>query len=281
MFNISYFAPAKLSEALEYLYEHKEAKVLAGGTDLIAKWKKIGHPDMELLDIRNIENFAEISEGKDGLFIGAGAKMAAVQYNSAVNEKFPILAWAASVVGSVQVRNLATIGGNICNAAPSADTVTPLIVYGAEAVIVSKKGERRCLVKDFFTGPGKTVLQSGELLKGFVLPYPEKGSKAAFSKHGRRIGMDLATVGVAVNACVDGGKIKDVKVALGAVGPTPIYVTGLEKFAGAMANEAAAEEIAALAEKQAKPITDVRGTEEYRKDMVYENVRKCLKKAFA
>ena len=95
MFNITYFAPDKLSDALDYLSEHKKVRILAGGTDLIAKWKKIGHPDMDLLDIRNIENFKEISASENRLFIGAGATMDMVQYNDVIQEKFPILAKAA------------------------------------------------------------------------------------------------------------------------------------------------------------------------------------------
>lgn len=279
MFNITYFAPDKLSDALDYLSEHKEVRILAGGTDLIAKWKKIGHPDMDLLDIRNIENFKEISASENRLFIGAGATMDMVQYNDVIQEKFPILAKAAGMVGSVQVRNMATIGGNSCNAAPSADTVLPLIVYDAEAVIVSKNAEKRCPLKKFFIGPGKTILQQGELLKGFSVPFHAKGSRAAFAKHSRRVGMDLATVGVAVDICLSGDTIVSAKVVLGAVGPIPIFVMGLEGFTGAKINDGVIREIALISADQAMPITDVRGSKEYRKDMVCENVKKCLLEA--
>ena len=279
MFNVTYFAPNNLSDALDYLSEHKDVRVLAGGTDLIAKWKKIGHPDMDLLDIRNIESFKEISQCENGLFIGAGVTMDTVQYSAVIVEQLPILAEAAGKVGSVQVRNMATIGGNICNAAPSADTVLPLIVYDAEAVIVSKNAEKRCPLKKFFVGPGKTILQQGELLKGVFVPYPAKESGAAFAKHSRRVGMDLATVGVAVDICLSDDTVGYVRVALGAVGPVPIFVKSLEKFTGAKIGDGVIEEIAVISADQAVPITDVRGSREYRKDMVYENVKKCLSEA--
>lgn len=282
MFNVTYFAPNKLSDALDYLSEHKGARILAGGTDLIAKWKKIGHPDMELLDIRNIENFKEISASESGLFIGAGATMDMIQYNEVILGKFPVLAEAAGKVGSVQVRNMATIGGNSCNAAPSADTVLPLIAYGAEAVIVSKNAEKRCPLKKFFVGPGKTILQQGELLKGFYVPYPSEASGAAFAKHSRRVGMDLATVGVAVNLELknDGG-LEKLTVALGAVGPTPIVVDSFTACIGEKLSEDLILKISEEAASAASPITDVRGSREYRMDMITENIKACLSKIAA
>ncbi|KEJ93055.1 FAD binding domain-containing protein [Synergistes jonesii] len=281
MFNISYIAPDKQVDALNYLYEHKCARVLAGGTDLIAKWKKIGHPDMELLDIRNIEGFKEISAFEGWLFIGTAVTMDMVQYSDVIREKYPILAEAAGMVGSVQVRNMATIGGNSCNAAPSADTVLPLIVYDAEAVIVSKNAERRRPLKKFFLGPGKTILQQGELLKGFILPLPAPATYASFVKHSRRAGMDLATVGTAVKLSFEKGVIGDIKIALGAVGPVPIFIEALEQFIGLKLDGDAVERLARISEEQARPITDVRGSKEYRKDMVYEEVRSSLLKIAA
>jgi len=182
----------------------------------------------------------------------------------------------------VQVRNLATIGGNSCNAAPSADTVLPLIVYGAEAVIVSVSGERRCTLKDFFVGPGKTVMEPGEMLKGFVLPKPKPCTVASFAKHSRRAGMDLATVGVAVRICLKKGETvaEEISVALGAVGPVPVSVKGIEKFNGAdLSSDNVLKEIAEYSFEQASPITDVRGSKDYRSKMIVQNVKDCICKA--
>lgn len=279
MFNITYFAPDKLSDALDYLSEHKHARVLAGGTDLVVKWKKTGNPDMDLVDIRNIEKLKDIYASQSGLFVGCGATMVMVQSNDLVNEMFPILAEAASNIGSVQIRNMATIGGNSCNASPSADTVLPLIVYGAEAVIISKDVEKRCPLEKFFVGPGKTILKQGELLKGFFVPRPTKGTYAVFARGSRRVGMDLATVGVAIAICLAGNVIRSIRVALGAVAPIPLLINGLEEFIGAKISEDIIEEIASISAQQAIPITDVRGSKEYRKEMIYENVKKCFLEA--
>lgn len=282
MNNIKYFLPKTLEDAVKYLAENNDAKVLAGGTDLIVKWKKTGWPDMHLVDIRGIENFKEIKDIPEGMFIGAGASIEQVESCEKIKKEYPILSEAAGKVGSVQVRNLATIGGNSCNAAPSADTVLPMIVYGAEAVIVSVSGERRCPIKDFFTGPGKTVMGPGEMLKGFVLPKPKCCTKASFAKHSRRAGMDLATVGVAVKICLKKGEksAEEITVALGAVGPVPISVKGLEKFYGKdLSSDKVLQEIAEFSFGQASPITDVRGSKDYRSKMIVQNVKDCICKA--
>jgi len=236
---------------------------------------------MKLVDIRHIDDFDKISICDGRLFIGAGATIEKVQYSNTVRNNFPILSEAASSVGSVQIRNMATIGGNSCNAAPSADTVLPLIVYDAEAVIVSKIAEKRCPLKKFFLGPGKTILQQGELLKGFILPLPAPATYASFVKHSRRAGMDLATVGTAVKLSFEKGVIGDIKIALGAVGPVPIFIEALEQFIGLKLDGDAVERLARISEEQARPITDVRGSKEYRKDMVYEEVRSSLLKIAA
>lgn len=275
MNNITYYAPETISEAVSLLSEVEDARILAGGTDLIAKWKKSHFFDMNLVDIRNIGELSIVEEREGGLFIGAGITMDRVNEHAKINEKFPILAEAAGKVGSVQIRNLATIGGNSCNGAPSADTVLPLIAYGAEVLIVSKSGERTCALKDFFKGPGKTALERGEMLKGFFLAYPSHGTVGTFVKHSRRPGMDLATVGVAAIVRQDAGKIADIRVVLGAVGPVPIYVDGLGGFVGKEMG-AVSEEIVDICANAAKPITDVRGSKEYRSAMVRRSVALCL-----
>lgn len=282
MHDIKYFLPKSLEEALRYLSENSDTKVLAGGTDLVVKWKKTGCPDMHLMDIRGIEKFSEMYDLPEGFYVGAGATIEQIESCEKIRENYPILSEAASNVGSVQVRNLATIGGNSCNAAPSADTVLPLIVYGADAVIVSVLGERKCQLKDFFVGPGKTVMQPGEMLKGFVLPKPKPCTVASFAKHSRRAGMDLATVGVAVKVCLkkEDKTVEDIAIALGAVGPVPVFVSGLEKFNGAdVYSENVLQEIAEFSCRQASPITDVRGSKDYRGKMITHNVKDCICRA--
>lgn len=277
MHNISYHAPCKLSDAVSLLLELEGSRILAGGTDLIAKWKKSHFFDMTLVDIRNIPELSVIEEVEEGLFIGAGVTMDRVSEDERILSKFPILAEAASKVGSVQVRNLATIGGNTCNAAPSADTVLPLMVYGAEAVIAAKEGERRVALREFFIGPGKTVLKKGDVLKGFVIPNPPANSFAYFVKHSRRPGMDLATVGVAVLLVLESEKTADIKVILGAVGPTPIFVKGLDIFFGGKIDPDFVTRIAEHCANAASPITDVRGSKTYREAMIKRSVALCFR----
>ncbi|MEG1912387.1 MAG: FAD binding domain-containing protein [Cloacibacillus sp.] len=282
MNNLHYYSPENLSDALGYLADHPEVKVLAGGTDLIAKWKKTGFPDMTLLDTGRIKDFSEIKELESGLFIGAGATMEQVQYDEKILKYFPILAEAASKVGSVQIRNRATIGGNCCNAAPSADTVLPLLVYEAEVMIVSQNSEKRCPLDKFFVGPGKTILQKGELVSGFVLPFHATEGGASFVKHSRRPGMDLATIGAAIRleCFTNEKKIKKLAIALGAVGPTPILVKSLAQFHGIDASlEENISAIAKYAASCATPITDVRGSMEYRKEMLEERIADSLRAA--
>ena len=221
---------------------------------------------------------SQIQPKAGGLFIGATVTMTSLIESEEVRALYPALAEAAGRVGSVQVRNLATLGGNSCNAAPSADTVPPLIVYKAEAVI-SGSAERRCPLEDFFTGPGKSVLKNGEILKGFQLPPPAEFSAAAFVKHSRRPGMDLATVAVASGLSLDsqGGQVAGLRVVLGAVGPTPILVKGLNLTGRSLDNwPPLIKEVCEQAILEARPITDVRGSREYRLAMVGESTAACL-----
>lgn len=278
MNNIVYYAPDSIAEAVGLLDADETLRVIAGGTDLIAKWKKSTRFDMKLMDIRNITELREIKPSGDCLFIGAGVSMSDISESQCILDSYPILAEAAGSVGSVQIRNMATIGGNICNAAPSADTALPLIVYKAEAVVISKSGEREVQIEDFFVGPGKTELEPGEMLKGICIP-PHPGRAAGhFIKHSRRVGMDLATVGAGMLLALDGtGTVEELRVALGAVGPTPILVKGLASIIGANVKIAGIrEQIAAQALAEARPISDVRGSGKYREEMIYRSVVDCF-----
>ena len=282
MNNVLHYAPQTLAEALSLLAENPQARVLAGGTDLIARWKKSDRADLTLVSLRRIDELARIEADEDGLFIGAAVTMDRLMEPGPVRSTYPALAQAAGQVGSVQIRNLATIGGNAVNAAPSADTVPPLIIYRAEAVIASGQAERRCPLEDFFTGPGRTVLQPGEILKGFRLPPQAAGSAAAFVKHSRRAGMDLATVGAALGLSVaaDGFSLSSLRLVLGAVGPTPILVRGLSVVGRSLKSAAALSElIGEQAVLEARPITDVRGSRDYRLAMVRETARACFETA--
>ena len=281
MNNVAYFAPETLAEAIDILNAQEGARILAGGTDLIAKWKKSHCFDMKLVDIRRIAELREIRETTEGLFVGAGVTMAEVNEAAEIVRKYPILAEAAGKVGSVQIRNMATIGGNACNAAPSADTVLSLIAYGAHVVVRSKTGECKSPLRDFFLGPGKSILQAGDMLKGFLLPNLSSQTAAFFVKHSRRAGMDLATVGVAMVLDLDESrkKVEGIRVVLGAVGPVPIFVKGLEPAVGKdVGSKDLSRFVADQAAKEASPITDVRGSKEYRDAMIRRSVETCFEK---
>ena len=281
MNNIRYHSPKTLIEAVQYLADNPDVKIIAGGTDLYAGWAKQGYKDMHLMDIRNIEKFADVKDEGDTIFIGAGALMSDLQYSDVVLKNYPILSEAAGRVGSVQMRNMATVGGNSCNAAPSADTVTPLIVYTAEAVIVSVKGERKSELQNFFKGVGKTVLEQGEMLKGFLLPKPYRKSAAVFVKHSRRTAMDLATVSVSVNVTADkNNNFKDVRIAMGVVSPTPVFVNEFDEFYGTpIDNYKTIKKMVEIAAAKTTPRTSLRGTKEYREDMINLHLEESLKKA--
>ena len=281
MNNIRYHSPKTLVEAVQYLADNPDVKIIAGGTDLYAGWAKKGYKDMHLMDIRNIEKFADIKEEGNAIFIGAGALMSDLQYSEVILKNFPILSEAAGRVGSVQMRNMATVGGNSCNAAPSADTVTPLIVYAAEAVIVSTKGERKSELRNFFIRAGKTVLEPGEMLKGFLLPKPSLKSAAIFVKHSRRVAMDLATVSVSVNVTADEhNNFKDVKIAMGVVSPIPVFVDEFSEFYGTpIDDDKTIEKMVEIAAAKTTPRTSLRGTKEYREDMINLHLEESLKKA--
>ena len=200
-----------------------------------------------------------------------------------MKEKYGILAQAAHKLGSHQVRNLATIGGNLCHAAPSAETASPLIALGASVKLRSVGGERSMLLEEFFKGPGKTALQAGEVLTEIQIPNSLPRTAGVYIKHSIRKAMDLAIVGVAV--VVTGGEgngiCSDVKIALGAVAPTPIRAKQAEATVrGKKVEDVLIEEAAQIASKEAKPISDVRASAEYREEMVKVLTKRAFTQAW-
>jgi len=280
-----YHAPATLDEAVALLHELGEAgRPIAGGTDLVVQMKE-GHtrfpyPDMvvSLQRVKGLRNI-EFSE-KDGLRIGAGATMSEVANHEAVLARYQALAEGAGVVGSLQTMNMGTIGGNVCNAAPSADTVPPLLAFDADAVIVGPNGRRSQPLREFFAGPGQTKLKPGELLAELRLPTPPANTGSAYLRHTPRKQMDIAVVGVAVTLTLDGQTVKRARVALGAVAPTPLRAVSAES---ALEGKPASGETFATAAEAAvsdcSPIGDVRGSAEFRRHLVRVMTERMLKLA--
>jgi carbon-monoxide dehydrogenase medium subunit len=281
-----YYAPTTPAEAYELVSRlGKEAKILAGGTDLIVLMKdKIVSP-LYLIDIKNIEEFSGIKyEPGKGMEIGATTKIADIQYSEIVNEKYPVLAYAASQLGGPQVRSMSTIGGNSCNASPSAETPPPLVALGATVVLGSAKGEREMPLEDFIIGVRSIDLREGEILTKFKIPEPSPKSVSFFANAGARDAMEIDCVNMAVNLELEDDKqtVKFVKLVQGSVYIKPLVSRAVpDLLIGKKLTDELIEEAAEKARSEAKPISDVRASEWYRYEMVAVLTRQLLKKAFA
>jgi len=255
----------------------RNPRVIAGGTDLLLQYQHQDGPDLTVIDITGVRGLGEIVEAEDGLRIGAAVCLADIVGSETIAHRIPVLVEGAVVVAGPQIRNLATIGGNVCNASPSADTITPLLVLDAEAQIRSAAGSRVVSLRDFFVGPGQTVLEPGELLESLLIPWPAPGTEAAYTKLSPRRAMDLAVVGVAVALWQAGSGIQT-RIGLGAVAPTPLRATVAEDVVnGAVVIDLdLAAEAGAAAAAAVSPISDVRGSAGYRRTMVERLVTRLL-----
>ena len=281
---IEYFTPKTIEEARSLVLKYKgEAKIIAGGTDLVVQMKHKEVLPRHIINIRGISGQDYIvHDEKEGLRIGAMATIRSIEVSPVVREKFNILAQAASELGSAQVRNRATIAGNLCNAAPSAETAPPLIVLGAKAKILGADGERTVLIENFFTGPGQTVLRPDEILVEIQVPNLLPRSSGVYIKHTIRKALDLAIVGVAVIVTLDGDTLSDVKIALGAVAPTPVRATRAEDvLRGNQIDDDLLQKAAQAAFNQCSPIDDIRSSAEYRCKMIKVLVPRAIKQAAA
>ena len=275
-----YIVPETLDEALKALNKHKDAaKLLGGGTDLVLQLKKreIKIPEY-IIDLKNIPGLNHISCDAEGLKIGALTTISAIEQSPEVLREFPILAQAASLMASPQIRNRATFVGNICNAAASADSAPSLLVLSASVKIRSARKERIIPMEQFFTGPGTTVLKSNEIVVGISVPKQLSGMRGVYLKLSPRHSMDLAVVGVAASGVCQNGLCEDVRIALGAVAPTPIRVAGAEAILkGRKISPELIEEAAQSAVKECNPRKNsYRASPEYRRDMVYVMTRRAL-----
>ena len=277
MRRFEYFEPATLAEASALLARYQgRAQPLAGGTDLLVELKEQLRRADCVINIKKIPGIDRLSfDARDGLRIGALVTAREIEVSPVVQEKYVSLLQAARELGSIQVRNRATIIGNVCRASPSADTLPPLIADGAVVTIQGGNGTRHVLLENFFTGPGKTVLKADELVTEIVVPAPAPRTGKVYIKHGRRKAMELATVGVAVTLSE-----RDVKIVLGAVAPTPIRAKRAEALLrGQKIDAALIERAAQAAVEESRPISNVRASAEYRRDMVGVLTRRALQRA--
>jgi len=275
-----YLAPRSLKEAASMLKKYgKKARLIAGGTDILVMMKDYSAKPSYLVDLGSIPNLDYLKCDGRGLRVGAMTTVRAVEKSKAVQKTYTALHEAARNLGSIQVRNMGTMAGNLCNASPAADTATPLLAMGAKARILGPAGERVVPLEKFFSGPGKTVLKSDEILTEVQVPCPPPGTGTAYMKVGRTEG-DLAKVNATVALTVRNSVCRDVKIALGAVAPTPIRARKAENMLkGKKLTDELVEKAAVTASDEAKPVSDVRSTAEYRRDLCKVFVRTLVKRA--
>jgi carbon-monoxide dehydrogenase medium subunit len=278
--SFEYHCPDSLEEALKLLGgKGGRVAVLAGGTDLLVKAKQRGVEPSAVVSIRKIPSLALIEERSDGLRIGAAVRMIQLERSEVVRRAFPLLAEAVSAVGSIQIRHMATIGGNLCNASPAADGSVALLALDSTVHVAGPHRTRFVLLSEFFLGPGKTALAPNELLTGMSIPYLPPHTGTAFARISRT-DMDLAKVNVATALTLDGEKVSGARVALGAVAPTVMRAAAAERvLVGGVPSDELLQKAAEEASKEARPITDVRSTAEYRRRLVSVLVRRTLVQA--
>jgi len=276
----NYLTPQTVAEAVSLLAKYKgEATLIAGGTDLLVMMKERTITPKYVITMKPISALSHLEwDEKEGLTIGALAKVSTILSSDVIKEKYPSLYEAAGAFGTTQVRNMATIGGKICRSSPSADLVPPLLTFDAEVELVGAKGARVMPLENFFLGPGENVLD-GEILTKIKVPPPKNRYGTAFQKLGRS-SEDLAKANCAVRIVVTDGKCEDIRIALGAVAPTPIRAKKAEQaLKGKEINPNAIDEAAAKVAEDIAPITDVRSNVEYRTYISQILVRRLINEA--
>jgi len=278
--------PRSLQEALEMKKNYGDkARVLAGGTDLLVLLKDqklTAEAVMSLAGVRDL-NFIRYEDGR-GATLGALATHSGVAASPIIQQKFPDLAEACSQVGAVQIQNLGTVGGNLCNASPAADVAPPFLLMDAVLTLASTRGERRVSIHDFFQGPRRTVLQADEILKEIFVPEVPGRRGATYLKLGRRKAMEIAIVGIGVAIHLNGSDqvVSECRIAMGSVAPTPMRARrGEEILRNQEVRDELIEEVAVVAAEEASPISDVRASREYRLDMIRVLCRRAARVALA
>jgi CO/xanthine dehydrogenase FAD-binding subunit len=306
MKKFDYLRPQTLEEALSLLNQHgKKAKLIAGGTDVIVLIKQKAMMPEVLISLRGIPGLDQIRYN-GSLKIGTMVTHRDIEKSEVIRKEFSALTDAADVLGSIQIRNVATIGGNICTAAPSADTATPLLVLGTQVKIKSLSEERTVPIEGFFTGPGETILKKGEMVTELIIPKPLPNTGSAYWKLQRRLALDLPILGVSVLLSLDKGTVscsdmlcttspissilhamekdeltcKEIRIALGVAAPTPMRALKAENLMrGKKISDELLEEVANTASVEAQPRDSIRGEAWYRKDLIRILVKRMAMKS--
>ena len=277
---IEYHAPTTLSEAVSIMSEYGDrASPLAGGTDILVQLRGGRRNSECLVDTKKVPELNGIRLDDNGLQLGAAVPCYRIYQDAAVAAAYPGLIDAAGLIGSIQIQGRASIGGNLCNAAPSGDSIPPVITLGGEAHINGPNGWRTLPAADFCTGPGRNALAEGELLVAIQLPAPAPHSGTAYLRFIPRNEMDIAVAGVSSTVTLDesGQTIRAARIALASVGPTPIVAAAAgDSLAGQAVSDGAIAEAGRLASAAASPITDMRGTIRQRHHLVDVLTRRTL-----
>ena len=285
MLRFDFLEARNLRHAISLLDRHgEEARLVAGSTDFLVRWRQGFWRPALVINLKGISSLGRVTYGQaNGLRLGALATVQAIENHPQVRRRYQALAAGATSFAGVQVRNLATLGGNVCNASPAGDTLPALLAFDAQCKIAGPDGVRIVPLTEFFRGPGRTALAPNEVLTELTLPPPPPNCGSLYIKHSPRGAMDIATVGVAavISLEEDGRTCRDARIALGAVGPTPFRATTAENLLrGRDVTPELLAEAAAEAEKAATPIDDVRSTAAYRKAMVEALTRRTLQHSF-
>lgn len=270
----AYVAPTSVQDAVAVLAEHAKsgnrAQVLAGGTDLLVQMRSVDTDPRTIVDIKHIADTNKIDIGAKETFIGSAVPSAVTYENAELQALFPGLLEAGDLIGSTQIQGRATIGGNLCNASPAGDSIPALIVNSALCAIAGPNGARDMPVEDFVIGVGQNALQDGEFLVGMKLPNPPKNSGDAYLRFIPRTEMDIAVAGCGVRVTLDGsGKCTAARVSIGAVAPTPLLVpAAADALIGTSLDDAALAAAGAACTAASSPISDKRGTADYRRKVV-------------
>jgi len=270
-----YFKPRSLKEALRLKKTIPDSRFIAGGTDLLVKIKDKEIRPSALISLRSIKELAGV-ELNNVVRIGALTTISDVIQHSGLSEKFPILAEAAKQLGSMQIRNIATVGGNLCNCSPAADTALPLLILDAKVRLQSMEDSRDIPLSAFFKGPGESRLSSDGIMTDILIENSQPNTKTVFRKIGR-VKMDLAIASVALLAEIKGEKFQKVRLAVGSVAPVPLRIAKVEAL---LEGKSVSKELVAEAQKVASevvaPITDIRASKEYRRHIVGVLVKRAF-----
>jgi carbon-monoxide dehydrogenase medium subunit len=283
MNRFEYLEAHTLPEAMALLGQDEGTRIVAGATDFLVRWRQGVWQPRAVLSIQRIPGLDGVShDPASGLSLGTLVTIRQLELHPLIRARYPALSQAAATFAGVQIRNLATVGGNLCNASPAADTLPALLAYGAECRLSGPEGERLVPMERFLLGPGRTALRPAELLVALRLPPAPPHTGALYIKHSPRSAMDISAVGVASVITLEGadGICREVRIAMGAVGPTVLRARAAEAILrGQRPDAALIQQVAREAMQEAMPIDDIRGTARHRRTIVEALVGRTLRSA--